>query len=256
MTGSEIQLEQSTYVVKAASFEGPLEHLLNLVESRKLFINEVSLAQVTNDYLEYVRALPKYNLGDITGFVVVAATLILIKSRSLLPNLELTQEETENIVDLETRLKLYQKAKDLGDTIRQMYGTVKIHLGIRRMPSEPIFSPDKNVTTTHLHELACGIIDRIPKEVAPHQEVRIEKVMSIEEMIESLVERISSHISMTFSEFTKQHSSSNARVERVHTIVSFLALLELVREGIIDVLQQDTFADMTINKVTTIELTQ
>ncbi len=256
MTSSETEIEQTAYVVKAASFEGPLEHLLNLVESRKLFINEVSLAQVTNDYLEYVRALPKFNLGDITGFVVIAATLILIKSRSLLPNLELTPDEKENIVDLETRLKLYQRAKDLGDLIRGMYGKTKIHLGIRRMPSDPIFSPDQSISVSSMHELAYGIIDRIPKEVAAAPEVRIEKIMSIEEMIDSLVERVTSQISTTFSEFTKQHGSSNARVAKVHTIVSFLALLELVREGIVDVLQQEMFSDMTINKITVVESTQ
>ena len=142
--------ESAGYIVESSTFEGPLEHLLNLVEARKLFINEVSLAQVTNDYLEYVRSLPHYSLSDITGFIVVAATLILIKSKSLLPSLELTDDESKNITDLETRLKLYQKAKDLGEVIKSAYGKLKIHVGIRRMPSDPIFSPDKNINIANI----------------------------------------------------------------------------------------------------------
>jgi segregation and condensation protein A len=89
---------QEKYVVKAGSFEGPLEVLLGLIEERKLFINEISLASVTNEYLSYVRSLGGKNLPDATDFVVIAATLVLIKSRSLLPNLELTVDEKEKAI--------------------------------------------------------------------------------------------------------------------------------------------------------------
>ena len=80
----------SEYRVKTGSFEGPLELLLNLVESRKLFINEISLAGVTDDFLSYARALPKNDLAELTSFLSVAATLILVKSRSLLPGFIVT----------------------------------------------------------------------------------------------------------------------------------------------------------------------
>ena len=95
------------YSVKTSAFEGPLELLLNLVESRKLFINEISLASVTDDFLAYARSLPKNDLTELTSFLSIAATLILVKSRSLLPGFIVTKEEEKDITDLETRLALY-----------------------------------------------------------------------------------------------------------------------------------------------------
>jgi segregation and condensation protein A len=241
---------QHIYLVKTATFEGPLEHLLTLVESRKLFINEVSLAQVTNDYLAYIRTLPKHSLEDVTGFIIVAATLILIKSRSLLPNLELTVEEEKNIEDLETRLALYQKAKELGENLRKTYGTSRVHLGVRRLGSDPIWSPSKNLSRAILLDLANELLRKQPVEAAPHPEVRVRKVMSIDDMITHLTERIASHVSMSFREISNKADAEDSHEQKVHVIISFLAILELVREGILDALQGESFADITINKVT------
>ena len=237
-----------TYLVKSGTFEGPLEHLLTLVESRKLFINEVSLAQVTNDYLAYIKTLPKYHMEELTGFIIVAATLILIKSRSLLPGLELTPEEKENITDLETRLILYQKAKDIADTIKGLYGKRRIHVGVRRLGSHPIWSPDKNVQIPILHQLARELLQKLPVETEQAPEVKIQKVMSIDEMIASLTDRITTQMSMSFKEFSRHPEAEDAKHQKVHTIISFLALLELVREGIIDALQENTSDDITISK--------
>ncbi len=239
---------QSTYLVKSGTFEGPLEHLLALVESRKLFINEISLAQVTNDYLTYIKTLPKYQMEELTGFIIVAATLILIKSRSLLPGLELTPEEKENITDLETRLLMYQKAKEVGDHVRLLYGKRRIHLGVRRLGSHPIWSPDKNVEKNILASIAHEMLSKIPKEVEAAPEVKVRKVMSIDEMITGLTDRITNQLTLSFREFSKHPHPEDEKDQKVHTIISFLALLELIREGIIDALQNESSEDITISK--------
>ena len=105
-----------TYQVKAGSFEGPLELLLSLIENRKFFVNEISLAEVTNDYIGYIKSITNVSndkhIADVSYFILIASTLILIKSKSLLPNLELTEDENEKITDLEQRLKLYQIIKN------------------------------------------------------------------------------------------------------------------------------------------------
>ncbi len=102
---------QHGFNIKTTVFEGPLDLLLNLVEKRKLFISDVSLAQVTDDFIRHVQSVENFPIGESAQFILIAATLLLIKSKSLLPTLQLTTEETENIHDLETRLKLYQKIK-------------------------------------------------------------------------------------------------------------------------------------------------
>ena len=79
-----------SYSIKTTGFEGPFGLLLELVEKRKLFINDVSLAEVTEDYLKYINNLGTLHPSEASSFLVVASTLLLIKSKSLLPNLALT----------------------------------------------------------------------------------------------------------------------------------------------------------------------
>lgn len=237
-----------SYKVKAGTFEGPLDLLLSLIESRKLFVNEISLAEVTNDYIAYTKNLGTMPMWDITNFIVVAATLILIKSRSLLPNMELTMDEKEKIVDLESRLKLYQVIKDIGIEIGRKYGKVVLfHSPERSIDEKPIFVPSTTLTLTSLRMAALETLDRIPKEVKT-PEVSIRKVMSIEEMIGGLTERIQSGLKLSFKEFSNAKDATEYKEKKVYVIVSFLAMLELVRQGIVDVLQDAQFADMEITK--------
>ncbi len=239
-----------SYTVKTPNFEGPLELLLELIEKRKLFINEISLASVTNEYIERMRAMGSMQLEDTTGFVLVASTLILIKSRSLLPNLALTQDEEEKISNLEARLRLYSIVKEAGAVIKEQFGAEVILLAPERSWNDPVFSPDAILTPANLLSALQDVFGRIPKkEVLPEIEVR--KVMSIDEMISSLVDRIQTAMTFSFREFSKHPNPETVKEEKVYTIVSFLAMLELVREGLIDVLQDATFSDMTISKQVT-----
>ena len=83
------------FEVKTSAFEGPLDLLLDLVEKRKLLINDISIAEVTDEYMRQVSLMQELSLPNTAQFVALAATLLLIKSKSLLPVLELTQEEEE-----------------------------------------------------------------------------------------------------------------------------------------------------------------
>ncbi|HWP61085.1 MAG TPA: segregation/condensation protein A, partial [Candidatus Paceibacterota bacterium] len=96
-----------TFAIKGEAFEGPLEALLDLIESRKLSISEISLAEVCDAYLAHIEQLPQLPLGETAQFILVASTLLLIKSRSLLPSLELTADERESVEELERRLACY-----------------------------------------------------------------------------------------------------------------------------------------------------
>ncbi len=242
----------STYKVRAGSFEGPLELLLSLIEERKLFVNEISLAEVTNDYIAYIRSLSHIEnhkrIADVSYFVLVAATLILIKSKSLLPNLELTEDEEEKISDLETRLKLYQIIKSASIDVNNNFGTSIIFRPSERTWNEPLFSPDPLITTSNVFQSINDVFSNIPKKAELLPEVEVVKIINIEEIIQSLTERIESAINTSFNEFSKSHNPQSNAEAKVHVIVSFLAMLELVREGIIDVMQNASFEDIKINK--------
>lgn len=242
----------SKYEVKTSVFEGPLELLLSLIESRKLFINEISLSQVTDDYIVYIRSLSDRSLSDITGFISIAATLILIKSRSLLPGISLTQEEEKSIVDLESRLRMYQVIKEVSEELKQQFGKRILFSAPdkRTMNFENMFVPDERISVSIMHSHVFDVIHALPKKEVVLPQVEIRKVFSIEEMIDSLTSRISHAMKMSFNDFAHSHShdAETHKEKKVYVIVSFLAMLELVRQGLVDVVQNNTFDDMEIVK--------
>lgn len=226
-----------SFHIKTEVFEGPLDLLLSLVEKRKLFINDVSLSKVTDDYIHHIEQAGKLPIGESAQFILIASTLLLIKSRSLIPSLTLSEEEEEGIQDLETRLKIYKRIKDASQHVRDLFGKKIIYSQEARTPS-PVFSPHESMNLLSLAKAIRDLIHSFPKKDAiPKATVR--KIVSLEEMIDSLTHRITSSLRMSFSEFTKEQKE-----EKVSIIVSFLAMLELVKQGTIHASQEATFGDI------------
>lgn len=223
-------MDRLNYSVKTAIFEGPLDLLLDLIEKRKLFVNDVSLAQVTDDFIKYLESHDEFPLGESAEFIVVASTLMLIKSRSLLPSLPLTEEEEVSIEDLENRLKIYARVKELAGELKKLYGQKIIY---EKLPSKKeviIFSPDSKTDVKNLTEALSRVLDSLPKkEVLP--KAMVQKIVSLEETIEKLTERISKSARMKFHDF--------AGKDKISIIVGFLAMLELVKRGAIRVTQEE-----------------
>lgn len=232
--------------VKTPVYEGPLELLLELIEKRKLLINDISLATVTDEYLARLNAMDTLPVGETAEFVSLAATLLLIKSRSLLPLLELSGEEEQDIKELEYRLALYQLIKEASRGLAQ--GLLSPALWEGEPPEEtPLFVPDVSVTLSSLRDAAGVLIDGFPKPLTLPS-VSVRKILSIEEVIGKLSERVSSAMQLSFQEFTRGHATAGAPA-RHDIIVSFLALLELVKQGIIKATQEDN-GDITLRSDT------
>lgn len=238
-------METETYQIKTEAFEGPFHLLLSLIEERKFFINDLSLAQVTEDYLNYISKLEKQDPSEISSFIVVAATLILIKSKSLLPNLNLTSEEEGDIHNLEERLKLYELYTKLGGHIKEMFGEKIIFAPLERKNDFLVFLPDDRITKESMMTFARDALGRVPKKVFL-PEVEVKKVISIEEMISKLTERIEKTLEMNFKDFA---GVAKTKEEKVVVIIGFLAMLELVRQGILHVIQEGSFEDIVIKKI-------
>lgn len=220
-----------TFTVKQKSFEGPLDVLLDLIEKRKLFINDISLAKVADDYLEHVKSLENFPISDSANFVLIASTLVLIKSKSLLPSLELTSDEQGDIKDLERRLKIYKRIRDLSIGVKNQFGK-QIAFAPEMRKVDPVFSPDSSMTTKSCLQAIRDVLRNLPKtEILP--KVVVQKVMSLEDMITNLTKRVTDSLRMSFKEF-----SGDNKANKVHVIVSFLAMLELVKQGIISVTQE------------------
>ncbi len=236
----------SAISVKTPVFEGPLEVLLELIESRKLLINDITLAQVTDDYIARVSGMGELPLEEASSFVALAATLLLIKSRSLLPTLSLTQEETQSIDELERRLAQYQivreAARSLGNSLRTAPALFDGTLPER----EPVFMPDAHTTTEELKLAILRVIMEFPKAVATLPKVAVKKAISLEEMISKLADRVNNAIHLSFHEFAGHSSGAVPREKRYDIVVSFLALLELVKQGVIRAQQEGSFGDIML----------
>src|SRR3990167_8700851 len=172
------------YKVNLEKFSGPLDLLLSIIEEKKLGISEISLSQVADQFLEYLKKLEntqelKENIKSsseyqriLADFLVIASRLILIKSRSLLPILVLSDEEEGDIKDLEERLKIYQKFRALGQELghfakdRAPYFSREYFLNLPLVYGEQgrtIFYPPKNISSEELFKIYEAFIKTLPQ---------------------------------------------------------------------------------------------
>lgn len=234
-----VQNVVSTISVKTNVFEGPLELLLDLVEKRKLLINDISLADVTDEYMRQVSLMQEMSLPNTAQFINLAATLLLVKSKSLLPVLDLTDEEEQSIEDLEERLKYYQIIRDAAVPLQTQFGTKILYPPQFTPPKVSVFLPDEYCSINSLREAIGNVLRDLPKKEEP-QQATVKVVVSLEEMMVQLENRIRTQIKTKFSELHV------GEVEKKTIIVSFLAVLELFKQGNLLIHQGERFSDIEI----------
>ncbi|MBP9669611.1 MAG: segregation/condensation protein A [Candidatus Pacebacteria bacterium] len=226
------------YAIKHNDFEGPLDLLLTLINERKLYINEVSLAEVTNGYIAYVQQLATHPLAETAQFVLVASTLLLIKSRSLLPDLPLSTEEEGGIEDLKSRLAHYQKVRDASKHIRERWGAQPLSFPLKQPYQRPIIFNPGEATAPILHQTLLSLLRALPVHTFKPEAV-VERVISLEEMIVQVRDRVLRAARTRFSELAKGATKGEV-------VLQFLALLELVKGGFVQAQQAASFDDILL----------
>lgn len=231
--------QKTGFSIKTDSYEGPFEVLLDLIEARKLLVNDLALANITEDYIAHVRAQEAFPVEETANFIQIAATLLLIKSKSLIPDLALTEDENADVEDLKRRLAAYEKVREAARELSRIYGrTVMAEEGER--PPEVVFAPSRDLSAKALAEaLARVLAAREVVEDLP--EARVKPLVTIEEMMDRLAKRVQSALTLSFKDFV------GGQKEKVEVIVSFLALLELVKQGAVAAEQRDTYGDIRIS---------
>jgi len=225
--------------VKLEKFEGPLDLLLELIEKEKLDITEISLSRVTDQYLEKINSLdPK--AYDIAEFMVIAARLIYLKSKALLPTLE-TEEEERELEDLKKRLEIYKKykeaAKEFGNILeknQRSFPSKKPKLNISN------FTPPKGVELSDLWSTFQKLLVDMPEELAREEiELPSEKI-TVEEKLAHLHGAFKSKRKQSFRQLI---TNSNSKIE---AIITFLAVLEMVKCRKISFNQSNNFKDILL----------
>lgn len=227
------------YHIRTEAFQGPLDLLLSLIEKRKLLINDISLAEVSGDYLTYLEQHPDFPIAETAQFVLVGSSLLLIKSRSLLPVLSLTQEEQDSIADLEERLKALDLFKSRGKDLQEHFGAVRLHSRRRVRKQQVTFSPLVDASPSGMAAAIERVLHDLPTSKVRLTETTVKKIVSLEEMMDRLTQRINESMNISFREF-----AGTAPEGKLNLIVSFLAMLELVRQGIVRVEQESAYGDI------------
>ena len=247
------------YQTNIGKFSGPLEKLLELIEGKKLDISEVSLAKVTDDFLQYLEAFKKeldlsseekfrIDLRVLADFISVASKLIFLKSKYLLPGLQLTEEEEADIKDLEDRLKIYQELKPAIKVINNLWQTShksysrRYFLGknISLLQHVDIFYPGKDLTIETLNASLMNVLRTIESYELETETIK-EKIVTLEEKIMEVLGRIQKAGDTNFKHLSGDRS-------RGEMIVVFLAILHLAREQLVLLEQMDTFSDIIVKK--------
>lgn len=233
-------------IIKLEKFEGPLGLLLQLIEKEEMDITEISLAKIADQYIEHIRSSAKMKPDEMADFLVVAAKLLLIKSRALLPFLKGGEDEDE-IQEFEQQLKMYQEFLAAAKKIEAIIGGRRFSFAreFNRqaiLASAQIFSPPKKLTVRDI----AGVFNEIIKNIKPREklaEKNLERAISLEEKILAIEELLLNKIKISFN-----HILSGA-LNKTEMIVSFLALLELIKQRDVSVMQGEMFGEIEINRI-------
>jgi segregation and condensation protein A len=228
--------------VKLQQFEGPLDLLLTLIEQQKLNITEIALAQVTEQFLAYIKQLEQVDPTILADYLSIAAKLLVIKSKAILPTLELEPEEEDAGHDLENRLVIYRQFKEAAKYFKQLDSRQKQSWARTLTFEEKIsFFPDPQAAPESLHKSILVVLNQL-KELDNLPKAKIREAISIQEKIDHLRNHLSEQVETKLSDLLKTAKN------KTEVIVTFLALLELIKQKIFTAEQETLFTDVVIRK--------
>jgi segregation and condensation protein A len=231
--------ESGSYLVDLDMFHGPMELLLYLIKKDELDLYDIPIARITKHYLDYVEVIKELNLESAGEFVLMAATLIRIKAKLLLPREESEGEELDPREELVMALLEYRRFKEAGDALRQM-----------REDEEHLYVPERKpvrFTTTNssmpgntlfqLMDALKAVLERVNVET---DRITAHEPVHIEDRVAHVLEFLQDQESATFAELFEDAQT------KLHVIVTFIAILEMCNVRRIKVQQAGTFAELRV----------
>ena len=223
--------------IKLEKFEGPLDLLLQLVELEKMNISEVALSDVTDQFLLYLDKLEGSHSDELADFLVIATKLVYLKSRTLLPYLYPEEDEGPSLAD---QLKMYQQYVEASKKINILWEAGRVAYGRVEPPVRPVgFVLPANAREGDLYKSMEALVTRL-RPVNPLPTATIDHTLSVKAKLESIREFLRTTKKFSFSEILQNVHN------RTEVIVSFLAILELVKDAQASVHQNEAFSDMEV----------
>lgn len=242
-----LTLETNKYAIKIENFEGPLDLLCHLIDKNKMNINDIKLTEITDQYIDYINKMEEMNLEVTSEFLIMASTLIYLKSKSLLPK---DNEEEEEISEEELlrRIIEYKKYKEITKTLRNMYDANAVRF--YKAPDQiqlPKQKLEREYDKTTIIDAYENLV-RVNNEKINENAKNIEKIAitdkytvasKVKQMLKELVDR---------PKFIFNALFSLSKCEREEVVTAFSGLLELSRRSSVITSQEKLFGDISVEK--------
>ena len=242
-----LTLETNKYAIRLDNFEGPLDLLCHLVDKNKMDIHEVNISKITDQYIEYINAMKELNLDVTSEFVLMASTLLFIKSKSLLPKQvedegELTEEE------LIHRIIEYKKYKEISKKLKEMFLVYskrfyklpdKIELPKRKL--EEKYSSD--LVEEAYKKLLEKNKEKINVNAANIEKIAITETVTVTSKVKDIFRELMKKPKFVFNKLCK-----TKKYTKLETVTAFTGLLELTRRNKVKAQQEKIFGDITVEK--------
>ena len=237
-----------SYKVKLESFEGPLDLLLFLIKKEEVDIYDIPIAKVTQQYLEYLEIIQLLDLEAASDFILLAATLMRIKAQMLLPKPDLGQEQQE-IMDprqeLVQRLLEYKRFKDVAEVLgdKEESSLKQYSRGSFKIEEDGFGEEIQPSLEVSLFDLVAAfklIVDQT-KKVTVHRVIEIN--IRLEECMENVLNALDKKPEITFRELFAPE------VDKIVWVVTFIAILELIKRHDIRAVQEEPFAEIMIRRI-------
>ncbi len=240
-----MEQDELGYKIRIEKFEGPLDLLLHLIRKNEINIYDIPVAMIAQQYLDYLSAMKSLNLSVAGEFLVMAATLLHIKSRMLLPPDETMEDEEDGPDPREELVRRLLEYKQFKEAARQLDGQERMWREIysrESAPPEPVESEEtllENVSLFDLVDALQEILERNPGrrliEIEPDH-------LTVRDRMNAIVESLEGKDAITFA------SLFEGQCHRLVIIVTFLALLELIRLRVARVFQAETFGPILVSR--------
>ena len=244
---SILTLETKKYSIKIDNFEGPLDLLCYLIDKNKMNIYDVNLAEITDQYMEYLNAMEKMNLEIASEFIVMASTLLYLKSKNLLPKQE---EETDEITEEELirRIIEYKKFKEISKVLKENY---KIYSNRFYKGQEEIKLPkqklEKNYDNGKIPEIYRLLIDKnsvkINKNAKNIEKIALVEKYTVSEKVKEMYKILSKQKKFVFNKLFTINKH-----EKQEVVTAFSGLLEMSRRSKVETRQEEIFGDIVVEK--------
>lgn len=239
-----IQLPEDLYIPPDAlevfleTFQGPLDLLLYLIRKQNLDILDIPIAEVTRQYVGYIELMQELKLELAAEYLLMAAMLAEIKSRMLLPRPETRAEEEDPRAELVRRLQQYERYRQAAEGIDRLPRVGReIHLVATNTDHLPHRKPLPNVGLHELLDAFKQVMERA--ELYRHHRVRLE-ALSVRERMTHILSRVNA------ADFLSFEALFEPREGRLGLVVTFMAVLELIKESLIVVIQQEPYAPIHV----------